>query len=93
MSKLRTVVKKLVWRYVKYNIVGLTVFALSIALYYGILFPLLGEPSYIVVSIIGGIIEFSLLTYINKTKKGVIFESCLPIDVAGPKTKKMKGKK
>jgi hypothetical protein len=75
MSKFRELFKKWFLRYLKYNIVGLSVFALNIAIYV-IIFPFLGEMSYIIVSLNGGILEFALIAYINKTKKGVIFESC-----------------
>jgi len=80
MSKLKDIFKKWTWRYIKYNVIGLTVFLLNIILYYLILFPSLGEVSYIVVSVNGGIIEFALISYFNKTKKGVIFESCTSND-------------
>ncbi len=80
MSKLKDIFKKWTWRYIKYNVIGLTVFLLNIVLYYVFLFPFLGEVSYIVVSVNGGIIEFALISYFNKTKKGVIFDSCTPHD-------------
>ena len=76
MVALKEMFKKWTWRYIKYNVIGLTVFLLNIVLYYVILFPLLGEVSYIVVSVNGGIIEFTLISYFNKTKKGVIFDGC-----------------
>ena len=78
-SSLRARIKKLVWRYIKYNIVGLTVFLINIVLYV-IIFPVFGEWSYIIVSVDGGVMEFALITYINKTKKGIIFEACPPTD-------------
>jgi hypothetical protein len=74
MSKFRALFKKWLWRYIKYNIVGLAVFILNIGIYL-IIFPSLGEWSYIVVSVNGGIIEFALIAYINRTKYGVIFDS------------------
>ena len=79
MSKYRDLIKKWGSRYIKYNVIGLTVFLLNIVIYV-IIFPFLGEWSYIVVSVNGGIMEFTLIAYINKTKKGVIFESCNPIN-------------
>jgi hypothetical protein len=87
MSNFRAMFKKWFWRYVKYNAVGLTVFLLNIAIY-ALIFPYIGEWSYIIVSVNGGIIEFTLIAYVNKTKKGIIFESCSPIEtksVEGPK--------
>ena len=80
MDALKDIFKKWTWRYIKYNIIGLAVFLLNIILYYTILFPFLGEVSYIVVSVNGGIIEFALISYFNKTKNGVIFDSCTPHD-------------
>jgi hypothetical protein len=79
LAKLKDTFKKWVLRYVKYNVIGLTVFALSIVLYV-FLFNFLGEWAYILVSVNGGIIEFALITYFNRTKKGIIFDSCSPID-------------
>ena len=68
MSKLRALFKKWTWRYIKYNIIGLTVFVINIGIYV-IIFPFLGEWSYILVSVNGGIMEFLLITYVNRTKK------------------------
>ncbi len=81
MSKFREQLKKWFLRYLKYNIVGLAVFALNIAIYV-IIFPFIGEMSYIIVSVNGGIIEFSLIAYVNKTKKGVIFDGCSSPSIA-----------
>jgi len=78
MSNFRALIKKWVWRYIKYNVIGLSVFALNIVIYV-ILFNFLGEWSYVVVSVNGGIIEFALIAYFNKTQKGIIFESCSSI--------------
>ena len=75
-TELKGIFKKWTWRYIKYNIVGLTVFLLNIVLYYMILFPYLGEISYIVVSVSGGIMEFALISYFNRTKRGIIFDGC-----------------
>ena len=80
MNKIKDLFKKWTWRYIKYNVIGLTVFLLNIVLYYVILFPFLGEVSYIVVSVNGGIIEFALISYFNKTKKGLIFDGCTSND-------------
>jgi hypothetical protein len=79
MSKLRASLKKWILRYIKYNIIGVSIFLLNIVIYYAI-FPFLGATSYIVVSLNGGVIEFALIAYINQTKKGIIFDSCHPID-------------
>lgn len=75
MNRVRALLQKWGWRYIKYNAIGLTVFLLNIVLYVYI-FNFLGEWSYIVVSVNGGIIEFALISYFNKTRKGMIFDSC-----------------
>ena len=79
MRNSRALIKKWVLRYIKYNIIGLSVFLLNIAIYV-IIFNYLGEWAYIVVSVNGGVIEFALISYFNKTKKGVIFDSCIPVE-------------
>ena len=63
-------------RYIKYNLVGLTTFGIGLTLYYSFLYSFFGEQAYIIVSILGGIIEFTLISYLNKTKYGKMFESC-----------------
>ena len=69
----KALLKKWLLRYIKYNIIGLSVFLLNIIIYM-LIFPFLGEISYIVVSVNGGIIEFALLAYFNSTKKGIMFD-------------------
>ena len=70
--------KTLIWRYIKYNIVGTFVFGVA-SLIYVLLFPSFGEWTYLLASFSGGILEFSIITVLNVTKKGKIFESCKPI--------------
>jgi len=80
MIKLRrALLKKWLLRYIKYNVIGLSVFLLNIVVYF-VIFPYLGAMSYIVVSVNGGIIEFALIAYVNQTKRGTIFDSCRPIE-------------
>jgi len=79
MSKFKALFKKWALRYIKYNVIGLSVFVLNIVLYV-FLFNFLGEWAYIAVSVNGGIIEFALISYFNRTKKGIIFDSCPPIE-------------
>ena len=79
MRNIRTTVQKWALRYIKYNIIGVTVFLLNLTFYYIILFPAFGEQAYIIVSVIGGAIEFGLITYLNKTKRGMMFDSCTQI--------------
>jgi len=77
MSNIRAILIKWLVRYIKYNIIGLAVFSLNLFIYL-ILFTFLGEWAYIVVSVNGGIIEFTLIAYVNRTKKGIIFDACTP---------------
>jgi len=79
MSKFIDKLEKWLWRYLKYNIIGVTVFSLNLLIYL-LIFPFLGEWAYIVVSVNGGIIEFTLIAYVNRTKKGIIFDACTPND-------------
>ncbi len=79
LAKLKDKCKKWVVRYAKYNVIGLSVFALNIVLYV-VIFNFLGEWTYILVSVNGGIIEFALISYFNRTKKGRMFDGCPPID-------------
>ena len=75
MIKFKEITKKLFWRYIKYNIVGTFVFGIGVVIYV-ILFPIFGEWTYLISSISGGILEFALITVLNVTKRGQIFESC-----------------
>ena len=68
-------VKKLVFRYIKYNIVGTFVFGISFVVYVA-LFPAFGEWTYVVSSVSGGVLQFGLITVLNLTKTGKMFESC-----------------
>jgi hypothetical protein len=81
-EKIKALFREWGWRYIKYNAIGLSVFLLNIVLYV-IIFSSMGEWPYIVVSVNGGILEFALISYFNKTKKGIIFESytCTPNEI------------
>ena len=70
--------KGVLWiiRWIKYNIVGSTVFVLNLGLYYLVLFPIFKENGVIPFAITGSLMEYSLIAYLNKTKRGKIFESC-----------------
>ncbi len=78
MSKRLELVRKWILRYIKYNIIGTAVFLLGIVLYYLILFPVFGVHAYIIVSLIGGIVQFALVSYFNTTRKGSMFDSGSP---------------
>ncbi len=66
-----------VWilRFIKFNIIGLLVFFLGTAVF-GAAFPYLGPWAWLAANGLGSIVQFSLITYVNKKKRGVIFESC-----------------
>jgi putative flippase GtrA len=68
-------IKKLFLRYIKYNIVGTFVFGIGLVVYV-VLFPIFGEWTYVISSLSGGVIQFSLITILNLTKTGKMFESC-----------------
>lgn len=68
--------KELAVNYIKYNIVGVATFSIGIVLYYTFLYGLFGEQAYLIVSIFSGFIQFSLITYLNKTKRGKMFDAC-----------------
>jgi len=67
-------------RFIKYNIIGVAVFLVTIALYYLVFYPVFGENAYVIVSIVGGVLQFTLISYFNRTKLGIMFESCRPTD-------------
>jgi hypothetical protein len=66
---------KWVWRYIKFSIVGVFVWGISTVLFV-LLFPFIGEYAW-VVTLGTGIIEFILLSVVNKHSRGVMFESHL----------------
>ena len=68
-------IKKLILRYIKYNIVGTFVFGIGLVVYV-VLFPIFGEWTYVISSVSGGVLQFSLITILNLTKTGKMFESC-----------------
>jgi len=72
---LKKSIKKLVFRYIKYNIVGTFVFGIGLAVYV-VLFPVFGEWAYVVSTVSGGVLQFGLITFLNLTKTGKMFESC-----------------
>ncbi|HUK84363.1 MAG TPA: hypothetical protein VLU95_00730 [Candidatus Acidoferrum sp.] len=67
--------KSWILRFVKFNIIGIAVFLVGTVIY-GAAFPVLGEWTWVVASAFGGFLQFVLLNYFNKKKKGVIFQQC-----------------
>jgi len=62
-------------RFIKFNIIGFTVFLIGTAIF-ALTFSTFGAWAWVVASGAGGIIQFILISYLNKTKRGKIFYSC-----------------
>jgi hypothetical protein len=67
--------KKWIIRFIKFNIVGFIVFLIGTAIF-AFAFSTFGEWTWLVASGTGGILQFSLISYLNRTKKGQMFDSC-----------------
>ncbi len=67
--------RKWIIRFIKFNIVGFIVFLVGTAVY-AFSFSTFGAWTWLVASAVGGILQFSLINYLNKTKRGKIFDSC-----------------
>jgi uncharacterized membrane protein len=69
--------KSLKWilRFIKFNIIGFVVFLIGTAIF-ALTFHVLGFWAWFVASASGGILQFILITYLNRTKVGKIFDSC-----------------
>lgn len=61
-------------RFVKFNIVGFTVFLIG-TLIFLLTFGIFGAWAWVIASGSGGVIQFILISYINRTKRGKIFDS------------------
>jgi uncharacterized membrane protein len=66
-------------RFIKFNIVGFTVFLIGTAIF-ALTFSIFGAWAWLVASGTGGILQFILISYLNRTKKGKIFDSCEQIN-------------
>lgn len=62
-------------RFIKFNAVGFLVFLVGTAIY-AFAFRTFGVWTWLIASGAGGILQFSLINYINKTKRGKIFDTC-----------------
>jgi hypothetical protein len=67
--------KNWIIRFIKFNIVGFIVFLIGTAIF-AFAFSTFGEWTWLVASGTGGILQFSLISYLNRTKKGQMFDSC-----------------
>ena len=59
--------------FIKFNIVGFSVFLIGTGIFV-FAFSVFGEWTWVVASGSGGVIQFSLIGYLNTTKRGKIFE-------------------
>jgi hypothetical protein len=62
-------------RFIKFNIIGTAVFLVGTAIY-GVSFPTFGAWTWLIANSVGSISQFSLVSYFNKKKRGVIFDKC-----------------
>jgi hypothetical protein len=67
--------KKWFLAFIKFNIIGFTVFLVGTAIF-AMAFSTFGALTWLVASGVGGILQFSLIRALNKTKRGKIFDSC-----------------
>jgi len=66
---------KWIARFIKFNIVGFSVFLIGTAIF-TLTFRVLGSWAWFLASGTGGILQFILISLLNRTKRGQIFDSC-----------------
>jgi hypothetical protein len=66
--------KKWILSFIKFNIVGFVVFLVGTGIF-ALAFSTFGEWTWLLASGIGGILQFCLISYLNTTKRGKIFDS------------------
>ena len=76
MSTRAVWLKKYILRFIKYNLVGSSVFFLNVGIYYAVYYPLFKESAVWPLSITGALLEFTALTIVNRTKLGNMFDTC-----------------
>ena len=81
---------KWILRFIKFNVVGFVVFLIGTGIFL-LTFHTLGVWAWFVASGSGGILQFILISYLNRTKIGRIFDSCEEI-VQEDEDKKNKNK-
>jgi hypothetical protein len=69
------IAKTWIARFIKFNVVGFAGFLVGTAVF-ALVFPYLGAWAWLFASGSGSIIQFSLIGYFNKKKRGVMFEQC-----------------
>jgi hypothetical protein len=77
--------KKWLFAFIKFNIIGFIVFLVGTAIF-SLAFSTFGAWTWLIASATGGILQFSLISYLNTTKRGKIFNSCEQGKKTAPKT-------
>jgi hypothetical protein len=69
--------KSKIWivRFIKFNLVGTTVFLVATVIYTAS-FSTFGFWTWMLANSVGAVLQFSLITILNRTQKGKIFDSC-----------------
>jgi hypothetical protein len=62
-------------RFIKFNIIGFIVFLVG-TIIFAVTFSTFGAWTWLIASGVGGILQFLLISYLNKTKLGKMFDSC-----------------
>ncbi len=65
-------VGNLVLRFVKYNLVGTITFLVGTVIFW-LAFNTFGAWTWLIANCFGGVLEFSLIDYVNKTRNGRMF--------------------
>ena len=61
-----------IFRFIKYNLVGTITFLVGTVIFW-FAFSTFGAWTWLVANCAGGVLEFNLMNYINKTRNGKIF--------------------
>ncbi len=67
--------KRWLLRFIKFNVIGFTIFLVASAIF-AMSFNTFGAWTWVVANGFGGIMQFTLITYLNRTRMGKIFDSC-----------------
>ena len=67
--------KKWIIQFIKFNVVGFIVFLIGTAIFI-LAFPTFGAWTWLISSGTGGLLQFTLISYLNTTKRGKIFDAC-----------------
>jgi len=70
-------------RFVKFNIIGFTVFLVATVVF-ALLFPYFGIWTWLLANGFSSALQFFLISYFNKKKKGLIFEQAHPANEERP---------